>query len=46
VFKNNPWLLFIGIAIGPFMVGIDLLAIGVAIEPMIEALSIDIATLQ
>lgn len=43
---KNPWLLFFGITIGSFLIGIDLLAIGVAIDPMRKALSIDIATLQ
>jgi EmrB/QacA subfamily drug resistance transporter len=43
---KHPLLLFVGLALGPFMAGIDLLAIGVAIEPMTKALSISIATLQ
>jgi DHA2 family methylenomycin A resistance protein-like MFS transporter len=43
---KNPYLLFLGIALGPFMVGIDMLAIGVAVEPMIRALGISIVTLQ
>ncbi len=43
---KHPWLLFIGLALGTFMVGVDLLAIGIAIEPMKQALSVDIATLQ
>lgn len=43
---ENPWLLFLGLAIGPFIAGVDLLAIAVAIEPMKKALSMDLATLQ
>lgn len=43
---KNPWLLFLGIVLGPFMMGIDFLAIGVAVEPMAKELSIDMSTLQ
>ena len=43
---KHPWLLFLGIAIGPVMNGISLLAIAIAIQPMAKSLAIDIATLQ
>lgn len=41
-----PFLLFLGLSLGLLMNGIDLLAIGIAIEPMRRDLGINIATLQ
>ncbi|HEY4255248.1 MAG TPA: MFS transporter, partial [Chlamydiales bacterium] len=43
---KHPWLLFLGIAVGSLMSGIDFLAISIAIDPMSKSLGIDIATLQ
>lgn len=43
---KNPWLLFFGVVVGPFMVGIDSLAMGIAIEPMAKTLALNISTLQ
>jgi EmrB/QacA subfamily drug resistance transporter len=43
---KNPWLLFFGVAVGPFMAGVDFLIIAVAAEPMARALAINIDTLQ
>ena len=42
----NKWLLFASIALGPFMVGIDFLGIGVATEPISIFFHAKISVLQ
>ncbi len=43
---RHPWLVFIGIAASPTMIGIDMLAIAIAIQPMARELGIGISTVQ
>lgn len=43
---RHPWLLFFGVATAPLMIGIDMLAIAVAIQPMARELRVGISTVQ
>jgi EmrB/QacA subfamily drug resistance transporter len=43
---KHPWLLFLGIAVGSLMSGIDFLAISVAIDPMGKSLGVDVSIMQ
>jgi len=43
---KHPWLLFLGVATAPTMIGIDMLAIAVAIQPMARDLRVGISTVQ
>lgn len=43
---SKKWPLFFAVALGPFMIGIDFLAFGVALEPMAKEFNTNLSVLQ